>query len=354
MVELRALLAEAGIARPLVVCGPTVAGSPILPRVEAALAGLPVGVYAGVEPHSPRATVEAAADAARRHGADGLVSVGGGSAIDTAKCAALWLAADGEVGPFAIRDAATGTEGRRPLPPHTLPHVAVPTTAGSASEVMPGAGYRDVATRRRILFRDARLQPRAALLDPELTVHADAELTAASGMTAVARCVEALYSRDRQPVSRALALEGLRQLRAGLPRAVGAPGDVAARARCQLGCLLSGVAVDNAMASLVHAVGHAVGGRYGLRHGVAHAILLAPALALLRPALGEDAVPESLGGELVALLAALPLPQRLRDAGIPAGDLDAIAAAAARDHMIAYTPRPVTEEELRRLLAAAW
>ncbi|MBI4012576.1 MAG: iron-containing alcohol dehydrogenase, partial [Candidatus Rokubacteria bacterium] len=328
---------------------------PVLPRVRAALEGYPAAVYPGVGRHSPLASVEAGAEAASRHRADVLVSVGGGSAIDTAKCVAVLLAAGGDWAPYTIRYGETGSEARRPLPPHTLPHIAVPTTAGSASEVMPGAGFRDVAAGRRVLFRDRRLQPRAAVLDPELAVFADAVLTAATGMTAVARCVEALYSKDRQPLSEALALQGLRLLRRGLPRAVAAPMDLAARADCQLGCLLSGVAADNAMASLVHALGHVFGGRYGLPHGVPHAMLLAPALRLLLPALAEP-VPggEALADAVAALLEALPLPRRLREAGIPAADLPAIAAAAMRDHMIAYTPRPVTEAEVLAVLDAAW
>ena len=355
LAALPALLDEAGVRRPLVVCGTTVAGGPILARVQAALAGRPAAVYAGVARHSPLPSVEAGAEAAARHAADGLVSAGGGSAIDTAKCVAVLLAAGGDWRPHAIRYGETGSEARRPLPPHTLPHIAVPTTAGSASEVMPGAGFRDVAAGRRVLFRDVRLQPRAAVLDPELAVFADADLTAATGMTAVARCVEALYSKDRQPLSEALALQGLRLLRRGLPRAVAAPMDLAARADCQLGCLLSGVAADNAMASLVHALGHVFGGRYGLPHGVPHAMLLAPALRLLLPALAEP-VPggEALADAVAALLGVLPLPRRLREAGIPAADLPAIAAAAMRDHMMAYTPRPVTEAEVLAVLGAAW
>jgi alcohol dehydrogenase class IV len=352
---LPALLDAAGIGRPLVVCGPTVAGGPILDRVRSALAGRPIAVHAGVARHSPRPTVEAGVAAAAGHRADGLVSVGGGSAIDTAKCIALLLAAGDDVRPYAIRFGETGSEARRPLPASTLPHVAVPTTAGSASEVMPGAGFRDAAAGRRVLFRDPRLRPVAALLDPELAVFADPALTAATGMTAVARCVEALYSKNRQPLSEALALQGLRLLTRGLLRAAASPDDLAARGDCQLGCLCSGIAVDGAMASLVHALGHVFGGRYGLPHGVPHAVLLAPALRLMLPAVGEP-IPgtEGLAGDLAALLAGLPLPQRLREAGVPAADLPAIAAAAMRDHMIAYTPRPVAEAEVLAVLEAAW
>lgn len=366
------LLAGLGSRRPLVVCGTTVAAGPMLARVRQAVGGLEAAVYPGVALHTPLQSVLAGAEAARRHRADALVSVGGGSAIDTAKCMALMVACGGDWAPYAIRYAERGSEARRALPRETLPHVAVPTTAGSASEVMPGAGCRDPETRTKLLFRDARLQPRAAVLDPELAVHADATLTAASGMTAVARCLEALYSRDRQPLSEGLALQGLRLLGRGLPRALRSPGDLEARGDGQLGCLLSGLAVDSAMASLVHALGHVLAGRYGFRHGVAHAILLAPAMRLLLPALGEGrhlvahalgvaqdgqdarAAGDAAAEAVTALLLATPLPKRLAEAGVPEPDLPAIAAAALADHMVAYCPRPVGQDEILALVRAAW
>ncbi len=109
------------------------------------------------------------------------------------------------------------------------------------------------------------------------------------------------------------------------------------------------------MASLVHAIGHVMGGRYGLPHGVAHGILLPPALRLLWPSLG-DGPPEAAGlaDAVAALHAGLPLPRRLREAGVGAADLAAIAAATLGDSMIAHAPRPVSEAEVRGLLEAAW
>lgn len=284
---------------------------------------------------------------------------------------ALWRATAGDWEPYAIRYARWGDERRRPLPAATLPHVAVPTTAGSASEVMPGAGCRDPDTRTKVLFRDGRLLPRVAVLDPELAVFADPFLTAATGMTAVARSVEALYSRDRQPVSEGLALQSLRLLARGLPRALAEPADLAARAECQLGCLLSGLAVDGAMASLVHAAGHVLGGRYGLQHGVAHALLLPPAMRLLLPALGEDqrkvagtlgtpeartagAAGQAAAAAVAALAARSPLPRRLRDAGVPEADLADVAARTLDDHLIAYVPGPVSAADVLRVLREAW
>jgi len=370
--DLGPLLAQLGVRRPLVVCGSTVAGGPMLGRVLSALGGTAAAVFSGARRHTELATVRAGAAVASDHRADGLVSVGGGSAIDTAKCIALLVAARGDWRPYAIRYAARGGEARRALPADTLPHVAVPTTAGSSSEVMPGAGCRDPDAREKLLFRDARLLPRAAVLDPEMAVHAAPFLTAASGMTAVARCVEALYSRDRQPVSEALALEGLRLLHEGLPRAIREPWDLDARADTQLGCLLSGIAVDNAMASLVHAIGHVLGGRYGLQHGIAHALLVPPAMRRLLPVLGtgQRRVADAVGAEsrgldpaaaghaaaaaLATLVRATPLPQRLRDAGVPEPELDGIAAGALGDHMIAYAPVALTAADVRAVLAEAW
>lgn len=370
--RLPALLAELGASRPLVICGKTASGGPLLGRVRSALVGLAAEVYTGVERHTPLRSIQAGALAARRHGADVLVSVGGGSAIDTAKCVALLMACEGDWEPYAIRFAERGSEARRALPPQTLPHLAVPTTAGSSSEVVPGAGCHDPERRIRLLFRDARLQPRIAVLDPEMAIYADPELTAASGMTAVARCVEALYSRDRQALSEGLALQGIRLLVRGLPRALARPGDLEARGECLLGCLLSGIAVDSAMASVVHAVGHVFGGRYGFPHGIAHAILLPPAMRCFLPILGDgchvvaqatgapgdrsnpEAAAVAASDRVAALVTASPLPTRLRDTGIAEGDLLAIAAAGARDHMIAYAPRPVAETDIFALLRSAW
>jgi alcohol dehydrogenase class IV len=373
LAALPTILDDLGARRPLVVCGRTVAEGGILAGVRQALEGRDVAVFPGARRHTELGAVREGAGLAQRHRADVLVSVGGGSTIDTAKCIALFLATEGDWGPYAIRFAERGSEARRPLPPRTLPHVAVPTTAGSSSEVMPGAGCRDPETRVKILFRDPRLLPRAAVLDPTLAVYAPPFLTAASAMTAVARCVEALYSRDRQPVSTALALEGLRLLLQGLPRALVEPGDLRARGETLLGCLLSGVAVDNAMASLVHAVGHVVGGRHGLQHGVAHALLLPPAMRRLLPSLGADGVRRVAGalgadareldaaaGSAVAadairaLVAATPLPRRLRDVGVPEAELDALATAALGDHMIAYAPRRLDAADVRAVLRAAW
>ena len=121
------------------------------------------------------------------------------------------------------------------------------------------------------------------MLDPELAAPTGPELTATSGATALARAVEALYSADRQPLADAYALQALRLLVEPLPRAIADGADLEARSSTLVGSLISGIAAQNAMVSVVHAVGHAVGGRYALQHGIAHAILLPRAAARCLP-----------------------------------------------------------------------
>jgi alcohol dehydrogenase class IV len=215
------------------------------------------------------------------------------------------------------------------------------------------------------------MTPDATVLDPEMAVHAGPELSAATGMTAMARCIESLYSADRQPITTGLALHGARLLRRSLPRSVESPGDLAARADCQLACVMSGVAGINSMVCLVHAIGHVVGGRYGLQHGISHAMLLAPAMRRLLPAIGEDQryvlaamtdTPEALDPDaagaqaadlLQAMFETLPLPRRLSDVGVAAEDIPEIAAATMGDYMMAYLPRPVAQDEVEDLLREA-
>ena len=352
--KLGALAAELGARRALVVCGATVARGEMLARAREGLGTACAGVFDRVEAQNPLPCVRAGADMARSLGADLIVSVGGGSAIDAAKCMVMLLASGGDLGPYIM------SEARKRLGDNVLPHIAVPTTTGSSSEVMPSAGCRDPQERRKLLFLDAALVPKVVVLDPQMAAYASPELTAHSGMTAVARCVEALYSARRNPVSTALALHAARLLARALPRSVAAPHDLEARAQCQIACLMSGVAAINAMASVVHAIGHVFGGRFGLQHGVAHSILLAPAMRLLLPAIGEDQHELSpvLGMDAAAsietLVAQLPLAQRLRDTVIGRNDLPEIARIAMGDYMIPNAPRAISEADLLALLQSAW
>ncbi|MCW5772787.1 MAG: iron-containing alcohol dehydrogenase [Rhodospirillaceae bacterium] len=364
--ELPRLLDDIGARRAAVVCGRSVAGGPILPAVQAALGAAYAGVYDTVPAHTPYTSVQEAAAKIAALGADCVVSVGGGSAIDAGKGVVLLAATAGEFGPYQIDYGAKGSMARAPMPPSPIKHIAIPTTAGSASDVMPTAGIRDPAAGRKMLFWDDRIVPEATILDPEIAVYASPALSAATGMTAVARAIECLYSKHRHPISTGLALHSARLLRTALPRSVEAPTDLAARADCQMAALMSGTASINAMVSLVHAIGHVVGGRFGLQHGISHGILLAPALRRLLPAIGgegryvlealgcaPDGSPEDAAQAMEALLRRLPVPQRLGEVGVKEADLSGIAAATMGDYMMANIPAPMSAADVEALLRSA-
>ena len=370
--KLSEIVGRVGGSRAMVICGSTVARTDMLSKVKAGLGDKLAAVFAEAAPHTPIEMVNRGVERFRDSGADVLVSIGGGSTIDAGKAIAIMLATGGDLARYAIRYAPGGEVERHHLPARTVPHIAVPTTAGSASDVMPTASCRDPATRQKVLFWDDDLTPTVTVLDPEMAVHTPAPLTAATGMTAVARAVEAIYSGQRHGISTGLALHALRLLRDALPRCVQAPHDIEARAACQMAAAMSGIAAINAMVSVVHAVGHIVGGRYALQHGTSHAILLAPAMRQLLPAIGSDQslLLEALGGTsrrhdadqdgaaaadlISALVDGLPLPHRLRDVGIAETELSEIARLTMSDYMMANLPRPMLQAEVLALLTSAW
>ena len=369
--RLAEVVGRVGGSRALVICGSTVARTDMLTKVKAGLGDNLAAVFAEVKSHTPIEMVLRGLDVYRDSGADVLVTVGGGSAIDAGKAIQVMLATGGDLNRYAIRYAPGGAMERQVLPSRTIPHVAVPTTAGSASDVMPTAAARDPQSRKKLLFWDDDLIPSATVLDPEMAVHTPAALTAATGMTSVARAIESLYSGKRHPISTGLALHSVRLSRDALPRSVEVPDDLEARAACQMACTMSGMAAINAMVSVVHAIGHIVGGRYGLQHGISHSILLAPGMRLLLPVIGDgqtlllDALGGSRSGNphqdgaaaadlIAAFVSGLPLPQRLRDVGVTEAELAEIANLTMSDYMMANLPRPMAEAEVLALLRSVW
>ncbi|WP_213453540.1 iron-containing alcohol dehydrogenase family protein [Rhizomonospora bruguierae] len=368
------LLSDLSARTVFVVCGRTVGAGPQMAALRDVLGDAIVGVFDGIRPQAGMTNIEAAAQMVLASGSDAVLSLGGGAAIDTAKYLILLLSKGGH--PLAEYQVPKG-RGREGRPALALtkaayPHIAVPTTAGSSSEVMPWAGIRDERLGEKLLFRDPLLVPDVAVLDPLMVMHTGPELTATSGVTALARAIETTYSRNRQPMADAYAIQALHLLAAALPQSIEAPDDLAARGDAQVGALLSGIAADNAMVSLVHSIGHAVGGRYGLQHGVAHRIFLAPVAGRLLPAAGPtvylvanalglpapagppEAVAAKVTDRLTEMLAPLPVPATLREVGVAVGDLPDLANATYAEPMMAYCPREVTMAEIEELLKSCW
>jgi maleylacetate reductase len=285
------------------------------------------GLHAHALLHVPKAVAAAGLDAARAANADGLVAVGGGAAIGLAKAIA--------------RD--TG-----------LAILAVPTTY-SGSEATPIFGLTE--GERKITGRDAKVLPRTIIYDPDLTLGLPAPVSAASGLNAIAHCVEAFWADGRTPVTLALASEAMRRFTKNLPAVVADGADAAARAECLVGAWLAGTVLA-AGTGLHHKLAHVLGG-LGLPHAETHAIIL-PHVMRFNLAAAPEAnarLGEALGstdpaGAIAAMLQTFPIPQRLRDVGFDRAKADFVAAEIAVAKVT--SPRPASAADVRALLAAAF
>ncbi|HVY57463.1 MAG TPA: maleylacetate reductase [Xanthobacteraceae bacterium] len=315
-----------GLARAVVIATPG-SGARLGRQVLDLLGSQAAGLHAEAVIHVPRAVADAGLAVARDTRADGLVAVGGGSAIGLAKIIA--------------RD--TG-----------LPILAVPTTY-SGSEATPIWGTSE--GERKTTGRDDKVLPRTILYDPDLTLGLPPDVTAASALNAVAHCVEGLWIPQRTPVSVAYACEAVRRFRFQLPQAVADGSDREARAECLIGAWLAGTVLV-AGTGLHHKLAHVLGG-FGLPHAETHAIILPhvsrfnlPAAPEARARLCEVLGCDDPAGALESMLRGFPIPQRLREIGFTRDKIpDAVAQVAA---LGIKEPRPVSAEDARALLEAAY
>jgi len=287
-----------------------------------------VGRLDDVRPHVPADLAAAACDRARALSADLLITLGGGSTTGLGKAIALEL----------------GT-----------PILAIPTTyAGSEMTPIWGLTTGD----HKSTGRDARVLPRVVVYDPNLTLTLPIRISAASGMNAMAHCVEASYAEGTSPVVTTAAVAGMSTLARALPRLLSTPDDLDVRTELMTAAYLAGCSLGAAGSGLHHKICHVLGGAYDLPHAETHAVILPHAVAFNAPALPEamDRIATALGVEdpatgLFDLDVALGLPTRLLDIGMAEADLDEAAARIARD--VVRNPRPVDIPSLRRLLGDA-
>jgi maleylacetate reductase len=323
---LRAEVAALGASRVMLI-----AAKPEMPLAEEIAAGLPVALrHDDVVMHVPVEVARRARAAAAASAADVLVSVGGGSTTGLAKAIAL-------------------TSG--------LPIIAVPTTY-AGSEATPVWGLTEGA--RKTTGTDRAVLPRAIVYDATLTMSLPVDLSVASGLNALAHCVDSMWGPDADPISTALAAEGIRALAAGLPRVVNDPFGLDGREHALYAAYLSATAFAAAGSGLHHKICHVLGGKYNLPHAQTHATVLPYVLAFNAPAApaAERRIAAALGtatalGGLMALKAELDAPHALRDYGF-AQESIAEAAEAILPAGPASNPRPVSLEDLRALLRAAW
>jgi alcohol dehydrogenase class IV len=359
-------LAYLGQRRALIVADEGVARAGLLDQVRAGLAGQVevAGVFSAIPSNSSLAAVEHGAAYAKQCGADLIVAVGGGSPIDTAKAMRILLTEGGRLHDYQGSNVLT-----RPL----IPMVAVPTTAGTGSEVSSWATIRDEQARLQLSFSSVYLAPDLAILDPEMTRTLPPDLTGATGMDALGHAIESFVGTNANPISDSLALQAIDMISNNLRDATYS-GELEARGHMLLAACIAGIAFSSGGGSLgiVHAITHAVGGAFEVHHGTANSIVLPYGMqfnsvavpnrfARIARAMGvnsggrpeEDVIAD--GIDAVRLLAAdCGLPTRLREVGVPEDALPALAEAALSDAAALTNPRPATYEDLLEVLHAAW
>jgi 4-hydroxybutyrate dehydrogenase len=353
--------ARLGGTRALIVTDPGVAAAGLASKIEKALrqSAIEAQIFDGVAGNPTDAHALAATEAYRRARADIVVAVGGGSAIDIGKLVRL-CATNG--GPLSQYDDAKGGSAKITLP--LPPMIALPTTAGTGSEV----GRSGVATMRetgkKTIFFAPTLIPNVAILDPLLTLSMPPQITAATGFDALTHCIEAFCTAMDHPMAEAIALEGVKLCAAFLLRAVRDGHDVQARAGMLKAACFGAVAFQKGLGAC-HSLAHPLSAEHGTHHGLANALCLPAVLDFNRSAVGgklaqiaralgvravdDETLAFECAGAVRALRHQLGLPEGLRAAGIPEAALPKLADLAFDDVCHQENPRPCTRDDLLRL-----
>jgi alcohol dehydrogenase len=356
------LARELGGTRALLVTDPGLeaAGHPQRALASLELAGLDTRVFDGVEVNPTTRHVQAGLEAARAHGADLLVAVGGGSSLDCAKGVNFLLTNGGQMSDYKGFGKAS-----KPM----LPSIGVPATAGTGSEGQSYALIADEKTHLKMACGDRKASFRIAILDPEVTVSQPQHVTAVTGLDALTHAVESYVCTRRNALSQAFALEAWRMLEDNFEVVLREPGNLASRGAMQVGAHLAGLAIENSMLGAAHACANPLTAHYGITHGTAVGILLPHVIRYNTAVVGglyTDLVHEvglmngdlSAAGEVLAqrftdLLRAANLPTTLAECGVSPGIFEVLAEEASQQWTGRFNPRPVTEVDLVRLYEAA-
>jgi len=360
--ELGAVCAAAGIARPMLVTDRGLADLPVTRRALDLMeeAGLGRALFADVDPNPDERNVAAGLAAYRGGGHDGVIAFGGGSGLDLGKALAfmvgqsrpLWDFED--VGDWWTRADADAIH----------PVIAVPTTAGTGSEVGRASVITNSRTRAKKIIFHPKMLPVTVICDPELTVSMPAAITAGTGMDAFAHCLEAYCSPHYHPMSQGIALEGMRLVKENLPVAYKDGGNIEARAHMMSAAAMGATAFQKGLGA-IHALSHPIGAMHHTHHGTTNAVVMQPVLRFNESAVRGrlDAAAAYMGiaggydgfcafvGELNAMLG---IPASLTALGVTDPDMDRLVADALTDPSTGGNPVAMTEANTRALLEACF
>lgn len=355
-------LKAAGVSRPLIVTDRGVAALPMHDEIKKALEaeGLAAGSFSGVVGNPLKSQVDEGVRAYKGHNADAILGLGGGAAIDVAKAIALMATHPGDL--FDYEDEKPGA---RPIEGPIPYWVALPTTAGTGSEVGRSSVVSDDGTHIKKIIFSPRLLARAVFADPELTVGLPPEITASTGMDALTHCVEAYLAKNFHPICDGIALEGLRLVADNLVKAFEKPADLEARGAMLMASMMGAIAFQKGL-GLTHSCAHALGTVVDMHHGLANGIMIDHALAFntevsaarfarMAQTVGlADASPKGFFAWLGELKAKVKVPARLRDAGVKREQLPKLVEVATDDGCHPNNPRAVTRADFEKIFEEAY
>ena len=333
--------------------------------VEKMLGDCLVATFDQVHPHVPDVRVDEALALAFEKKVDVIIGMGGGSPIGMAKATAY---------KFEEKRMGRSVRAASPTDQPLVPVVAIPTTyAGSEMTAVYGITHTRETPPRKVTVSDPKITPKLVIYDPQLTLDLPPEMTASTGINALAHCIEALYSSTCNPLSTAAAIIGVRHISRALLRCYAQGGNLEARTEMLLGSHLAGLSLASVSMGLHHGLCHVLGGTANVPHGIANSIMLphvmhfnaeatavqlvpaAEAMGLSVSGLSPVMVVEDAASRIFDLVGQMSLPQRLRDTGVKEADLAGIAQLAFQNRTVQNNPRPITNAaQIEKLLREAW
>jgi len=361
--EAAAYLAAQGCKRPLIVTDKGIAALPLLGDFKSTLQGLAVEVFAGVAGNPVTSQVDAGVAAFRQHGADAVIGLGGGAALDVAKAVALMA-----VHPGSVLEYAWDHPQVRPIERKLPCFIALPTTAGTGSEVGRSSVISDDTTHIKKIIFSVKLLATAVFADPELTLDLPPNVTAATGMDALTHNVESYIAKGYHPMCDGIALEGVRIAARALPIAVCEPRNLQARADMLMASMMGAVAFQKDLGA-THSCAHALSTVADLHHGLANGIMIdyvmrfnqaveVERFALMAQAVGvaqnsAAASADAFVAWLTALKREVGIPAKLGAVKVTRQHLPKLLDVAVEDICHKTNPRPCTREDFERIFTEA-
>ncbi len=346
-----------GIGKPLLVTDRGLADMPITRDTLALLeqAGLGDALFADVDPNPNETNLAKGIEAFHAGDHDGVIAFGGGSGLDLGKLVAFMCGQTRPVWDFEdVGDWWTRADAGK-----IAPIIAVPTTAGTGSEVGRAGVISNSTTHEKKIIFHPKILPSIVICDPQLTVGMPAKITAGTGMDAFAHCLEAYCSPHYHPMSQGIAVEGMRLVKDYLPRAFADGSDIEARAQMMSAAAMGATAFMKGLGA-IHALSHPIGAFYNTHHGTTNAVVMAPVLQFNRSAietrierlaayLGIDGGFDGFYAFVEELNASLGIPANLTELGVTDPDLDWLVEQALQDPSVGGNPVEMTPENTRQL-----